>query len=152
MLNTPLTLSLARDAYRHADPRVLTEFTDEQTLRGHLIKRSLTVAYPDERERNHATYWLGWIAHHMGSDQRDVAWWRLATWVNQRRLRHTTILLAGTITIPILTLVTGLLFKLVSGLAKSGQKLRNFRLRWPRPRELADVLVVGLVVGAAANA
>ena len=147
VLNTPLTLSLARDAYRHADPRVLTEFTDEQTLRGHLIKRSLTVAYPDERERNHATYWLGWITHHMGSDQRDVAWWQLSAWANQSRLRLTTILLVGTITIPILTLVTGLLFELVSGLAKSGQKPRNFRLRWPRPRELAGVLAVGLVVG-----
>lgn len=147
MLNTPLTLSLARDAYRHADPRGLTEFTDEQALRRHLIKRSLTVAYPDDRERDHATYWLGWIAHHMGPDQRDFAWWQLSTWVNQSRLRLTTILLVGTITIPILALVTGLLFGLLSGLAKFGQKPRNFRLRWPQPRELAGVLVVGLGAG-----
>jgi hypothetical protein len=75
-LNNPLTLSLARMTYQNQDPTPLTDprkFPTVAALREHLIDRTLITAYPEERQRTHATHWLAWIAHHLGSD-RDLAW------------------------------------------------------------------------------
>jgi hypothetical protein len=82
-LNNPLMLSLARMTYQNQDPTPLRDpakFTTVESLHEHLIDRILLTAYPDERQRAHATYWLAWIAHHLGSD-RDLAWWRIYTWI-----------------------------------------------------------------------
>lgn len=39
----------------------------------------LRAAYPDQRQRLHATTWLSWIAYHMGTS-RDLAWWTIPRW------------------------------------------------------------------------
>ena len=88
-LNNPLTLSLARMTYQDQDPTPLIEpakFTTVAALREHLIDRTLVTAYPDERQRAHATRWLAWIAHHLGSD-RDLAWWHIPIWIPRWQLR-----------------------------------------------------------------
>ncbi|MGQ0775697.1 MAG: hypothetical protein ACT4NY_14970 [Pseudonocardiales bacterium] len=88
-LATPLSLSLARATYEQQDPTVLTNpaaFTTVEDLRQHLIDRILMTAYPEERQRDHATRWLAWIARHMQSD-RDLAWWHIPTWIHPWRLR-----------------------------------------------------------------
>jgi len=98
VLNTPLNLSLAREAYQAADPRELTaKFSDEQALRVHLIDRLLTNAYPDARDLSNLTYWLGWIAHHMGRHRRDLAWWQIPTWMKLWIRRLSVGLVLGTI-------------------------------------------------------
>ena len=92
-LNNPLTLSLARATYQNQDPTPLTnpaKFPTVAAVREHLIERTLIIAYPDERQRAHATRWLAWIAHHLGSDHVNpvLAWWHIPTWIPrwQRRL------------------------------------------------------------------
>jgi hypothetical protein len=86
-LNTPLTLSLARAAYAGGDPRGLVthELAGEQNLRVHLLDQILVSAYPDPRERDQATYWLGWLAHHMSTQPsgptRDLPWWQIPGWI-----------------------------------------------------------------------
>jgi hypothetical protein len=55
----------------------------EQALRRHLLDQTLVIAYPDPRERAHATYWLGWIAHHMNT--RNLPWWHIPSWVPRWR-------------------------------------------------------------------
>jgi hypothetical protein len=83
-LNTPLTLSLARSAYG-GDPRLLltSEPADEDVLRSKLLDRVLITAYRDVKERDHVSYWLGWLAHKMSAPDstRDLAWWQIVTWV-----------------------------------------------------------------------
>lgn len=49
-------------------------FPTVDAVRGHLIDQVLITAYPDENQRAHATRWLAWIAHHMGTS-RDLPWW-----------------------------------------------------------------------------
>jgi hypothetical protein len=84
-LNTPLTLSLARAAHP-VDPTPLLDavLDSEHALRRHLLDQTLVTAYPDPRQRAHATYWLGWIAHHMNTQPagstRDLPWWHIPTW------------------------------------------------------------------------
>jgi hypothetical protein len=86
-LNTPLTLSLARAAYGAEDPRELLARmpADEHELRVHLLDHVLIAAYPNPRERAHATYWLGWLAHKMGTQPtgptRDLSWWQIPNWI-----------------------------------------------------------------------
>jgi hypothetical protein len=66
-LNTPLTLSLARSTYATGDPADLLDASARPTpdaLLQHLLARSLTLAYPNPVERDHATRWLSWIAKH----------------------------------------------------------------------------------------
>src|SRR5262249_44413718 len=57
-LTTPLALTLARDTYTRTDPTDLLDTrmhpTPEALLR-HLLTRSLTLAYPDPAEHQHAT-------------------------------------------------------------------------------------------------
>jgi hypothetical protein len=104
-LNTPLTLSLARTAYP-TDPAPLLDpaLGTEPALRRHLLDQVLVTAYPNPRERDHATYWLGWIAHHMTTQPdgltRDLPWWHIPSWVSRWHRR----------------LMGGLVFGLVSGL------------------------------------
>jgi hypothetical protein len=91
-LNTPLTLSLARSAYTGRDPReLLLLVTDETALRGHLLDQVLVVAYPDSDEQARAAYWLGWLAHHMGTQptgvMRDLCWWQVPDWISHWRVR-----------------------------------------------------------------
>ena len=92
-LNTPLTLSLARFAYTGRDPTgmLADDLDTEQALRGHLLDQVLVTAYPDPDDRAHATYWLGWIAHHMNTQPagptRDLPWWHIPGWIPWRDLR-----------------------------------------------------------------
>jgi hypothetical protein len=85
-LNTPLMLSLARAAYKE-DPRwLLTRISaDEHELHDHLLDQVLVAAYTDPRERTRATYWLGWLAHKMGTQPngpiRDLRWWQIPSWI-----------------------------------------------------------------------
>jgi hypothetical protein len=46
----------------------------------------LLAEYPDERQRTHATRWLGWVAYRM-DDGRDLAWWQIPAGIPARRLR-----------------------------------------------------------------
>ena len=61
----------------------------EQALRRHLLDQVLVTAYPNRRERDHATYWLGWIAHHMTTQPdgltRDLPRWHIPSWVSRWR-------------------------------------------------------------------
>jgi hypothetical protein len=96
-LANPLTLSLARDAYTSQDPAALTEpdrFPTAEVITEHLIDRFLITAYPDERQREHAISWLGWIAHHMGSSQ-DLPWWDIPRWIPRWKIRLTRGLATG---------------------------------------------------------
>ena len=99
-LNTPLTLSLARDAYRDADPRALIDpdaFGTPKDLTRRLLVQSLMAAYPGRRERMTALRWLEWIAHRMDG-RRDLQWWDIPPWLAASRrslARRTTVLAAG---------------------------------------------------------
>lgn len=102
-LDNPLALSLARDAYAGKDPVVLADtgaFPTMGALLGHLMEQILVTAYPDERQRSRAAYWLSWIAHHMGTG-RDLPWWGIAASVPAWRLRFlralTTALVSGSV-------------------------------------------------------
>ena len=109
-LDNPLTLSLARDTYTSQDPTVLTDssrFPTVEAVREHLIDHFLITAYPSERERAHATWWLAWIAYHMGTSQ-DLRWWDIPTWIPRWKLRLTRVLVAG--------LAVGLAVAIASGL------------------------------------
>jgi hypothetical protein len=100
-LNTPLTLSLARAAYMSEDPRgLLTRTTaDEHELRIHLLDQILIAAYPDPGERAHATRWLGWLAHKMGTQPdgpiRELRWWQIPTWIPRWQVGLAGALLGG---------------------------------------------------------
>ena len=104
VLNTPLTLSLARSAYQHADPTELispSRFASASALREHLIERVLEVAYPLAEQRSQATRWLSWLAHQMGTD-RDLGWWEIPTGVPRWKLQMvmaTAAILTGLLTI-----------------------------------------------------
>jgi hypothetical protein len=96
-LDNPLALSLARDSYASQDAAVLADparFTTVEALREHLIDQFLITAYPDERERERAIWWLAWIAHHMGSRQ-DLGWWEIPSWISTWKLRLACGLAAG---------------------------------------------------------
>lgn len=98
-LNNPLMLTLARLAYKEADPRGLLAYEeaevgehkpglygfnlptgDRRGLRLHLLDQVLVAAYPDSRERAYAHYWLGRLARSMG-DSRQLKWWEIGLWL-----------------------------------------------------------------------
>jgi hypothetical protein len=86
-LSSPLALSLARDAYSRSDPaRMLDEQTypTPEALRRGLLDRTLTLAYPDQAEREQAVSWLGWIAGRM-AESRDLRWSDIPAWSRPRR-------------------------------------------------------------------
>ena len=96
VLDNPPYLSLARDSYARKDPASLIDpaaFSSAAELREHLVEQILVSAYPDERERSSAEWWLAWIAFHM-KDGRDLSWWEIPGWIQRRHL-----ILAGTINI-----------------------------------------------------
>jgi TIR domain len=134
-LNTPLTLSLARSAYAGGDPRELVthEQAGEQTLRVHLLDQVLVGAYPDPSERDHATNWLGWLAHHMNTQPsgptRDLSWWHIPGWIARWQTGLVGAIVGG--------LVLGLAFGLAVGLV--GRRSLRYALE--------DGLAVGLAVG-----
>jgi hypothetical protein len=164
-LNTPLTLSLARSAYKGSDPCGLLadELADERALRVHLLDQVLVAAYPDARERTYATYWLGWLAHHMSTQPngptRDLPWWHVPGWIPQGQfglVRGGVVgllvgLLAGLLGGPLVGLLVGLLggftLELVLGLAGAGPDPRSLTIRWPTRKDLASGLVVWFSVG-----
>ena len=173
-LDNPLTLSLARDSYSGQDPTVLTapgRFSTEDAVREHLIDRLLITAYPDGRQRAQVTRWLTWIAHQMGAS-RDLPWWEISTWIPQWRLRvargfvvglsiggatafaatHLIGLVVGQVHGPVATIATGLVVGGAGGVVgELGSGLRHppraILPRWPRMRELGQILQIGLGIG-----
>jgi hypothetical protein len=165
-LNSPLTLSLARAAHP-VDPAPLLgpALDTEQALRRHLLDQTLVTAYPDPRERAHATYWLGWIAHHMNTQPtgptRDLPWWHIPNWIPrwQRRLGFGPGFglvfgfmggLVGGLGFGlgfglVIGLVAGLIGGLVGGRGVSAPQ--TFVVHRPSRQELQSVLRVGLLVG-----
>ncbi|HEY3262945.1 MAG TPA: hypothetical protein VGJ95_22195 [Pseudonocardiaceae bacterium] len=165
-LTTPLALSLGRDTYATGDPANLLDtgaYPTPDTLLQHLLARSLTLAYPDSAQREHATRWLSWIAQHMGTN-RDLRWWDIPGWTPrwQRRLLVGLVVgvafgfvfgLAGNGLV--VGLLGGLVFGLVGGLV--GRRVgepKILTVRWPDRHELrhhvlglADGLGSGLVLG-----
>ena len=88
VLDNPLYLSLARDSYARKDPASLVDsavFSSAAELREHLVEQILVSAYPDEKERSSAEWWLAWIAFHM-KDSRDLSWWEMPGWIHRWRL------------------------------------------------------------------
>jgi hypothetical protein len=170
-LNTPLTLSLARSAYKgsHARGLLARELADEHALRVHLLDQVLVAAYPDARERTYATYWLGWLAHHMSTQPngrtRDLRWWHVPGWIPRGQfglVRGGVVglvvgLLAGLLGGPLIGLLVGLLaglvLELVLGLVGAlwggiwGPDPRSLTIRWPTRKELASGPVVWFSVG-----
>jgi hypothetical protein len=172
-LNNPLTLSLTRVTYQNQDPTSLTnpaKFATVAALREHLIDRTLITAYPDERQRAHATRWLAWIAHHLGSD-RDLAWWHIPTWLPEGQLELASGLaggLAGMLAGGLAGMLAGGLAGMLAGGLAGGFALGFTGLMsgaeseprtifprwpdlgdpyWPYSGQLKLLLVVGLVVG-----
>jgi hypothetical protein len=100
-LNTPLNLSLVRAAYTKDDPGgLLTRMSpDEQALHVHLLDQTLVAAYPEPGERAHATHWLSWLAHKMGTQPngpiRELRWWQIPSWIPRWRVGLTGALLIG---------------------------------------------------------
>jgi len=83
-LTSPLSLSLARDAYSRSDPADLLDTRTHPTttaLMQHLLIASLDAAYPDPAEREYVTRWLTWIAGRLGTN-RDLRWWDIPTWMS----------------------------------------------------------------------
>ena len=103
-LDNPLALSLARDTYTSQDltgtSKDQAELTDPdrwdtaEEIREYLFDQFLTTAYPDENQRAHATRWLAWIAHNMGTSQ-DLPWWDISAWIPRWKLRLTRGLVDG---------------------------------------------------------
>jgi hypothetical protein len=102
-LSTPLALSLAKEVYTGADPTVLITdaATSGEALLGGLLDRFVAGAYPHERDRKHATWWLGWVAASMddqpGGPTRDLAWWHITMWIPGRFAATATGLLSTTV-------------------------------------------------------
>ena len=173
-LDNPLTLSLARDSYTTQDPTVLTDpgrFPTEAAIREHLIDQLLITVYPDEHQRAQVTSWLAWIAHQMGTS-RDLPWWEISTWIPQWKLHiarglaiglavgataafaasHLVGLAVGHVHGPVAAITAGLVVGVGAGfVAELGGGLRHpprtLIPRWPRTRQLAWTLQVGLAVG-----
>ena len=173
-LDNPLTLSLARDSYTSQDPTVLTDpgrFPTEDAVREHLIDQLLITAYPDEHQRVQVTRWLAWIAHQMGTS-RDLSWWEISTWIPQWKLHiarglaiglavgataafaasHLVGLVVGHVHGPLAAITAGLVVGVGAGfVAELGGGLRHpprtLIPRWPRTRQLAWILQVGLGIG-----
>ena len=170
-LNNPLTLSLARLTYDNQNPTLLTDPTQFATvaaLRNHLIDRILITAYPDEPQRAHATWWLAWIAHHLGTD-RDIAWWHIPTWIPEGKLYlgvRLVVGLAGGLVVGLagglagglgvglvlaIMVVLGFGIMVTPGPGEVGKEPQTILPRWPRPRVLLGLLLLvlgsGLVVG-----
>jgi hypothetical protein len=170
-LNTPLTLSLARSAFTVGNPcELLTpEFDDEQALRGHLLDQVIVVAYPDPRQRAHASYWLSWLAHHMNTQPpgptRDLSWWQIPGWISRWQLGLVAGIVFGLVGAlvlvpifnfvvtgsPLMGLMFGVVFGLVSGLLigrRAGvMSPQTITIRRPTVSDLrSGVGVGGLVV------
>lgn len=173
-LDNPLTLSLARDSYTTQDPTVLTDpgrFPTEGALREHLFDQLLITAYPNEHQRAHVTSWLAWMAHQMGAS-RDLSWWEISTWIPPWKLHiarglvialvvgaattsaasRLVALVVGHVHGPVATITAGLVVGVGAGIvAELGRGLRHppqaLIPRWPRTRQLAWILQVGLGVG-----
>ena len=171
-LDNPLTLSLTRDTYAGQDPAELTDpaiFPTVDALREHLIDQVLVTAYPDEKQRARATWWLAWIARRMGTS-RDLPWWDIPTWIPRWQLRLIRVLIIafavglvvgitdgfaggpgqGLLAGLVLGILGGLVFGL--GLGRRGEP-RTLAPRWPRLGELRrtsaslSTLVIWLSLG-----
>ena len=168
-LDNPLTLSAARDTYKNQDPTLLTDtdrFPTAHAVRQHLFNQLLVTAYPDERQRGHATGWLAWIACQLGSS-RDLSWWEIPGWVPLWKLRVSFGciggllfgLAAGLVAAHLAGwetgLLTGVLAGLIFGLGVAAlvhnrgleRYPRAFVPRLPRLRELGWILLGGLIGG-----
>jgi hypothetical protein len=170
-LDSPLTLSLARDTYQDSSPRELLtgSFPDEATLREHLLDRVLPQAYPDEHEQAEAAYWLSWIAARMGSS-RDLSWWTVSRWAHPVKilvLQAALVLLCSPLLVVLLVQVVSFEFPrpswswalpwlpvvlAVAWLALSRRKYRPALLRPHKPRRAelaraAPAFLLGAVGG-----
>jgi hypothetical protein len=90
-LDSPLTLSLARDACAGGDAAALVDparFPTAAALREHLAGQLLVSAYLKERQRARATRWLAWAAFHMAASP-DLNWWDIPLWIPRRQLQTT---------------------------------------------------------------
>ena len=158
-----------------AGPPSLPELTDPaifptvDALREHLIDQVLVTAYPDEKQRARATWWLAWIARRMGTS-RDLPWWDIPTWIPRWQLRLIRVLIIafavglvvgitdgfaggpgqGLLAGLVLGILGGLVFGL--GLGRWGEP-RTLAPRWPRLGELRrtsaslSTLVIWLSLG-----
>jgi hypothetical protein len=133
-LITPLALSLARDTYTDRDPAELLDATEHPTpeaLLRHLLIGFLDTAYPDPAERQHAVYWLSWVARQLGPD-RDLQWWDILTWYASDRDRRRW--------------TAGLVVRALKAPANDLQP-HTFIVRWPRLHEMMSILALGLTLG-----
>ncbi|MFY1668998.1 NACHT domain-containing protein [Plantactinospora sp. WMMB334] len=88
-LRSPLALSLARDAYRDSDPKILLDtelYGTSEMLLQHLLRQVFVIAYPSVKQRRYATYWLAWIASRMTGN--DLRWPEIGLWVVGNRKYH----------------------------------------------------------------
>jgi hypothetical protein len=144
-----LTLSLARSAYTGGDPRELLthELAGEQTLRVHLLDQVLVAAYPDQGERDHATYWLGWLAHNMNTQPsgptRDLSWWQIPGWITRWQVGLAGGLLGWLVGSLVGGLLGGIVFEFEEGFEYSPTGGLVFTL----VVGLGGGLVIGLVTG-----
>ena len=139
VLDNPLTLSLARDAYASKDPIALSDpaaFPTQEALREHLIDQALVTAYPDGKHREHAAHWLAWLACQMGTS-RDLRWWDIPAWIPRPHLRLARVL------------GSALIVGLVTALALDITPVITARLGSNSTLGVGAGLEDGLVVGAA---
>ncbi|GAA3885408.1 hypothetical protein GCM10022243_57810 [Saccharothrix violaceirubra] len=91
-LDTPLMLSLVRDAYRPGDDMAdlfpTGGFADRTEVEHHLLERFLAVAYAPSPGQpapryglDQATRWLGCVAAQMNEDNSpELSWWTVHRW------------------------------------------------------------------------
>lgn len=92
VLRTPLTLSLAREAFRDVNPRqMLLHDHSETSFRNHLYSQLLATSYPDANYRARTVLWLGLIARQMRGS-RDLAWWNIGSWAPRAHAGDTYII------------------------------------------------------------
>ena len=120
-LDSPLMLSLLLDTYLPFDPvdelTDLRRFPDRRQIEDHLLGRVLPTAYTPRPGHlappctpQQAQQWLSYLATQMNhTGTRDLAWWRIPTWLPSLQLRLSLGLVLG--------LVDGLAGGLAIGLA-----------------------------------
>ena len=103
-------------------PRRSHYVTMHEVLDPERADQVLRAAYPDERQRDYAMRWLGWIAFHMGADER-LDWWAIPAWmppaqlVTARRLAAWAILTAAAGLAIAATVQAAILFGIVGWIA-----------------------------------
>jgi hypothetical protein len=95
---SPLTLTLARQTYATSgDPTELCSgerYDSTEAVQEQLIERLLHQAYPQQKVRERALYWLSWLARR-SNQEAEISWWLIPGWLPLWPYTMVCALLAG---------------------------------------------------------